>query len=431
MFSCSDNIVVNEPSPYNPENPNPPVPSSPPNILLIIADDVGIDPIIGYEEGAIKANTPNIESLINNGLTFMNFWAYPVCSPTRAAILTGKYGYRTGVLQPSDELPLAETSLQSYISTNSNTDYATAVIGKWHLSGNDRSFNPEVFGIDHFAGIITGGVNDYYDWALTEDGMNTNQQTYATTRITELAIDWVAAQEKPWFVWLAYNAAHTPFHLPPDEMHTQGALSNDPAEIENNPFPYYIASIEAMDYQIGKLLESLDDEIRENTLIIFIGDNGSPNKVSQAPFGRRRAKGTLYQGGIHCPLYVSGAGVSRRGEEEALVNVTDLFATISSLAGAKTDEIHDSKDFSGLLTTEGSGHREYVYAEAGDEDTGIDEWTIRNQSFKLMVDSEGNQRLFDLENDPYETLDLMESNLSTEAAEAKRLLEQELLRIRQ
>ena len=113
-----------------------------PNILFIIADDLGKDAINGFTEGTIKPQTPHIDAIRNNGISFNNAWVYPTCTPTRASIITGKYGYSTGVKWSSDELSENETTLQSYISDKTNNTYSTALIGKWHLSGNNQNVNP-------------------------------------------------------------------------------------------------------------------------------------------------------------------------------------------------------------------------------------------------------------------------------------------------
>jgi len=397
------------------------------NVLLIIADDLGLDALNGYSEGAIKANTPNIDALASSGLIFNNLWTNSVCSPTRSTILTGEYGIRTGVRSQGDEISVNETSLQTYI--NQSNDYATAIIGKWHLSGNMFSLNPEDMGIDHYAGLYSGAVSDYYSWNLTEDGNVTAQTDYITTAFTTMAIDWLAQQTKPWFLWLAYNAPHTPFHAPPSGMHSQGALATDQASIDANPMPYYIASIEAMDFQIGRLLSSMDQVERENTVIIFIGDNGTPGQVSQAPYGRRRAKGTMYQGGINTPMIVSGKGVTRTGTDSNLINSTDLFATIASLTGVSVSEINDSKDISPLFSTAQNDFREFTYAEYNDGTA--DEWCIRNTNYKLIVNTDRSQELYFLDDDPYENDNLLNNALSSDAQTALDWLTNKLTEIRQ
>lgn len=416
FFSCSK------------DNDNGITTSASPNILLIIADDVGRDASPGYDEGSTKPNMPNVQQLINSGLTFRNFWAYPTCSPTRASIITGKYGYRTNVLVANDPLSTSETTLQQYISDQTGHKYATALIGKWHLSGDDINVNPEDQGIDYYAGLIRGGVMSYNRWQLSEDGQSSVQTSYITEKFTDLAIDWVRQQTKPWFLWLAYTAAHTPFHLPPSEMHSQGDLPDDSASIDANPLPYFMAMIESMDYQIGRFLDSLSQDELNNTVIIYIGDNGTTGQVAQDPYKPHRVKGTIYQGGINTPMYISGYGVSKTGYEDALINSTDLFATIASIAGVDVEKINDSRNFKSLLTSESGDTRDYVYSE--NYFNNENSWCIGNAQYKLLEFENGNKEMYDLQSDPYENSDLLMGNLSTEQQDAKSQLEAELEIIR-
>ena len=397
-----------------------------PNILFIIADDLGKDAISGFTEGNIKPNTPNIDAIRNNGISFSNFWANPTCTPTRASIITGKYGYRTGVKAVGDELSALETTLQKYISTQTNNKYATAIVGKWHLSGNNSAINPEIFGIDYYAGLIRGAVNDYYQWQLNEDSATTQVTEYITETFTDLSIDWINQQSKPWFMWLAYNAPHTPFHAPPSNMHSQGNL---PAYNNGlDPIPYYMAAIEAMDFQIGRLLDAIPEVERNNTIIIFIGDNGTPNQVAQNPYSSATVKNTLYQGGVNVPMFISGNTVSRSGTDNNLINSTDLFATIAEIAGISVNEIHDSKSFKPLLTSNNNTIRDYQYSEMDNGTT--DRWTISNGEYKLIVSALGMEEMYYLVGDPYENNNLLNGTLSTIQENAKSELEAELINIR-
>lgn len=404
-------------------------PASSPNILFIIADDMGTDATNGYTEGEIKPLTPNIDQLLNNGIKFNNFWVNPTCSPTRSTIITGKYGYTTQVFNAGDELATSHTILQSYINQNATNPYATAIVGKWHLSGSASTFNPETLGIDYYAGVPGGAVSDYYSWNYLEDGVTTVETEYATKKLTDLSIDWVAQQDRPWFLWLAYNAPHTPFHVPPAEMHSQGALPADQASIDANPLPYYLAAIEAMDYQIGELINSMSSDELANTVFIFMGDNGTPGSVAQTPFRRTTAKGSIYQGGINTPLIISGKGINRRGEDNSLINGTDLFATIASLTGSSVSEINDSKNFAELFSNESTSVREYSYSEFKNTDNNTDEWCIRNDTYKLMTFSTGEQKMYNLVDDPYERNNLINS-LSAEEESVKATLEAKLTEIR-
>lgn len=403
----------------------PAITSTNPNILLIIADDLGKDALSGYTEGNIKPNTPHLDSIRNSGITFSNFWVYPTCSPTRASIITGKYGYRTGVKWAGDELSANETILQNYINQQTGNAYATAIVGKWHLSDQTAGVNPETFGLDYYIGLIRGAVQDYFQWQITEDGSGSQSTEYTTTHFTNLAIDWINAQSKPWFMWLAYNAPHTPFHAPPAEMHSQGNLPEFATGAD--PIPYYMAAIEALDYQVGELLDALSEQEKQNTLILFIGDNGTPNQVAQSPYSSQKVKGTLYQGGINTPMFVAGSGVTRTGTDNNLVTSTDLFATIAATAGVSVTEIHDSKSFTSLFT-QNETIRDYQYAEMNDGTEEI--WTISNGNYKLIIEGSGNEEFYNLENDPYENTNLLSSSLSTEEANAKADLEAELSRIR-
>ncbi|MDO6811036.1 sulfatase-like hydrolase/transferase [Zobellia galactanivorans] len=400
-----------------------------PNILLIIADDMGLDATPNFEIGDIKPVMPTLDKLMNEGLTFNNLWSNPTCTPTRAAMITGKFGFRTHMTQAGDELSTAETSLQTYIDQNSGKNYTNAVIGKWHLA-NDMN-HPVEMGVDYFAGFLGGSARSYSEWEFVENGAQTSSTDYTTTKFTDLAMDWIADQSQPWFLWLSYNAPHTPFHLPPDNLHHQGALAADEASIAANPIPYYMASLEAMDTEMGRLLDAMTIEERENTIIIFIGDNGTPNQVAQA-YGNRRNKDTVYQGGVNVPMVVCGKDVARSGQtEDALINVTDIFATVADIASSGIQEINDSKSFKALLDTSNDATREFAFTEIG-RDGNTADVAIRNKSHKYLLFADGTEALYDLLSDPLENQNLLDTDPlnDTDAVERDKLTA-ELARIRQ
>ncbi len=401
LCSCSkDNLETETPD-------IPPSEITKPNILLIIADDMGLDATPGYAVGAVKPQMPTLQNVISKGVRFENLWSYPVCTPTRASIITGKYGFRTGVKKVDQELPSSEISIQQYLK-DKTTGYSSAVIGKWHLSSN--ASHPNSMGIDYYAGLLSGGVRSYENWTLTENGTQTNSTAYTTTKFTDLAIDWIKNQESQWFLWLAYNAPHTPFHLPPNTLHSQGNLPADEASIDANPLPYYMAMIEAMDTEIGRLLNSMSEEDRNNTVIIFVGDNGTPNQVAQE-YRNRRVKGTVYQGGVNVPMIISGKDVNRFNEtESALLNTTDLFSTIANIAGVNVTRNEDSISFWNLLNNPSSDlRREFAYSEV-ETNTGLDDITIRNTTHKYILFANGSEALYNISNDLFETNNLLNSN---------------------
>jgi arylsulfatase A-like enzyme len=389
--------------------------SSKPNILLIIADDFGLDACPNYAVGTIKPNMPHLEKLADNGITFDNFWAFPLCSPTRASILTGKYGVKTGVLNASNAstIKVEEITLQAYLDDQLGKVYNHSIIGKWHLSAGEPN-RPIEMGVDYYAGLLSGGARSYNDWNLVENGISSPSSEYITTKITNLAIDWIINQDNNWFCWLAYTVPHTPFHLPPGEMHSQGSLPKDQASIDANPQPYFIAMAESMDYEIGRLLNNIPQDELNNTIIIFIGDNGTSGQAIQSPYMSNRSKGSIHQGGIAVPLVVSGKGVTRTGvRDNNLISSTDLFATIAQIAGVNATEYENSKSFYTLLNQSSTNNRTYNYSEVLDDSPQKSGYTIRDSIYKLIRLDTGTERFFNLVEDPFETNNLI-NNLSTE-----------------
>ena len=382
--------------------------STKPNILFVITDDQGKDASAEYSLSQDNPNTPNFSALANSGIVFDNLWVSPSCSPTRAALISGKYGHATNVLRPGDALAANEVILQSFLKTDMATsDYASALIGKWHLGGGNSG--PNDFGLDYFAGITGGGVQDYFNWSLNVNGAVSTSTNYTTTELTDLAIDWVDDQSQPWFLWLSYNAPHTPFHLPPTSLHSRN-LSGAQTDINANPRDYYLASIEAMDTEFGRFWNSLSIPEQDNTIVIFIGDNGTPNQVIDRNIVQSGNKGSLLQGGINTPMFISGAGISRIGErEDAIITHTDFFPTIVELAGGTLSSYEDGQSFADKLVNSPSSERNYAYTNDGNG------WAIRNQTTKLIQRTNGSQDLFDLINDPAETTDLLDGSTNTSA----------------
>lgn len=380
--------------------------SGQPNIILIISDDQGLDSSAQYNLSADLPVTPHLDKLAVSGITFDNAWATPACTTTRSAIITGQYGVNSGVLNVGDIIPPDSVTLQKYLKDNADTtSYASAVIGKWHLGGNSPEANhPSTLGVDYYAGSLRGAVNDYESWPLTINGQTSQTSTYHTTKVTDLAIDWIGSQTDPWFLWLAYVAPHTPFHLPPQALHTQDLLGSD-ADINANPRNYYLAAIEAMDTEIGRLLASMTQEELDNTIIFYVGDNGTPRQVADRSVYANGSKGSLTQGGLSVPMIASGAGVSRKNvREDALISSTDFFATIASMAGDTTSSIEDSKSFKNLLTNSNAAHRDYLYSDFSSDN--VSGWAVRNTNYKLISTATG-QELYDLENDPFENSNLL------------------------
>ncbi len=386
-----------------------------PNVLVIIADDLGLDPLQGYLEGGIKANTPNLDLLAERGITFTNAWSPPQCAPTRAAMISGKVGAKTGVIDVPGELTTAHTSIFKELENRTNGAYADAVLGKWQLGPNNNPSHPADHGVDHYDGVILGGVDTYSDWQKTTNGATSRETQYITSYLTDQAINWIDQQTQPWFLWLAHIAPHSPFHTPPAGLFSGTA---------NNRQTRYIAMIEAMDTEIGRLFENIAPEVLDNTVVLFIGDNGSPNNVLQT-YPNNRGKATVYQGGVHVPMIVAGKGVTRQNvQDDKMVNAIDFYATILEIAGIElSGGIHNSLSFYDLLSNADAPSRPYNYAEIEGD------WTIRNTQYKFLQLANGTQEFYDLLADPLESNNLI-NNLTVEQEAIKAELEAEGLTTR-
>lgn len=434
-------------------------PEQPPNFLVIIGDDMGVETMSCYGLNGDTAVTPTLDNLCLDGMRFSNAWSQPSCSPTRATLMTGRYGFRTGVgaaipfpkevahdrripgrpLGAHRETNVAvhshappglrpdEVTLAMALKSVAELDYETAAIGKWHLADmNNGAFeHPNRAGFDHFAGTTFGPLQGYFTHSKQINGEPTGGTTVypATDKVNE-AIDWLSQRDgtRPWFMWFGFHNPHSPFHLPPVELLNSDAKKLDPYsdDVFDNPYPYFKAMLEGMDTEIGRLLGSLSQEQRDNTYVIFIGDNGTAGAVVQPPFSRGRSKGSVYQGGLNVPFMVSGPGVENGGVSEALVNTVDLFASVLDLAGIDPADIlpddrgFDSVSFAPALDDPDADRgREFAYADAfGNGPRQLR--AIRNASHKLVVIDDV-EELYDLRSDPYEHENLLLTELSPDA----------------
>lgn len=394
------------------------------NVVLIIADDLGTEYCGFYEHHGDTVIMPNVRQLLANGIRFTNAWSNPLCSPTRAGILTGRYSFRTGIGdavggQNTNSLDTAEITIPRLLNIYKPQQIAKANIGKWHLHSPMPQTNftlPIRMGYDYYEGSFSGSLANYYAWNKVKNGSITVCSTYATVETTNNAIDWVKSIpiSKPIFLWLAYNAPHTPFNLPPSNLHSYTNLTGTPQDTVNSVVPYYKAMCEALDREIGRLFDSLKAINRfDSTDFIFIGDNGSDPRVYQ---GDIRAKGSVYQDGISVPFIISGPSVKNPGRvSNALVNTQDIFATVLELFGYMDwkkaipgDKPVDSKSLIPILLNSSQGIREWSFSEVfKNTPAQFDGKAMRNDEYKLIDFDNGSQKFFHLSNDPDEKNDLL------------------------
>jgi arylsulfatase A-like enzyme len=375
------------------------------NILLIVGDDIGIDNVSAYgAQPNYTAQTPTIDSLATNGVLFRNAWANALCSPTRASLLTGRYAFRHGVTHPGGRTGTLADSEETIAEALSAAGYATALFGKWHLGANPGAY-PTDQGFDYYSGGLGGGVDDYFNWIKTQiDGQGgtpsvSTETNYATQVVAREALAWISSSIGPWFVQVSFNAPHSPFHVPPDGTYTSVTLSGAVGDAcAGAPArSCYRAAAEAMDFHIDNLLNGIDPDTLADTVIIFLGDNGTPGNMiieeSGLPFDQAHGKGTLYEGGINVPMVVYGGantGVDT-GEVRDLVLVQDLFSTVLEIANATPSASQvDGQSIIGYFDadTPEPDTRSMLYSDLYNDSEGIDRWAVRGPAAKYITRNE-------------------------------------------
>src|SRR5215831_10263323 len=331
-----------------------------PNIVYIVADDLGWKDV-GFNGSDIK--TPNLDKLADAGVKFKQCYARPMCTPTREALMTGRYPFRYGLqtaVIPSSHtygLPTDEWLISQALK---EAGYYTAIIGKWHLGHADPKYWPRQRGFDYQYGPLIGEI-DYFtheqhgvlDWY--RNNKRVVEEGYSTFLLGDDAVKLINSHDTsvPLYLYLAFNAPHTPYQAPKDYLDRYPNIS-DPTRRA------YAAMITALDEQVGRVVQALEDRhIRENTIIVFQSDNGGTrNKMfagegdmskiaipcDNGPF--REGKGTLYEGGTRVPAFANWPGHIPSGTSvEGMIHVVDMYPTLAGLAGAKTDK---AKSLDGL-----------------------------------------------------------------------------------
>lgn len=399
-----------------------------PNVLLILVDDLGIEHVDFHPVGKAFGNpapTLHLSQLAAESVVYTDFYATPICSASRASLLTGRHPFRHGVgrklVAGQPGLKRQEITLPEQLA---KAGYVSGAFGKWHVSF-DRE-DPQNQGFDHYDGgllnLQAGNAGGYYRWMRVRNGKADWESKYATSVTTDAAIHWIERHEPdpaPWFAYVAYHAPHAPFQPPPANLNpiTQ-ATKSDPDLV------IYHGMIEALDLEIGRLLESVD---LEHTLVILVGDNGTPAGVVQGPVVKGKAKHTTYEGGIRVPALVAGAGVTLApGEYPGPIHIVDLFDTILDYAGAprvdpKLATIDSVSLFDPALAQDlrWLPNRQELFSErfgpngiptAGGTFTIL--WrSIRGHRYKLLR-TLGGDRLYDLQNDPWELVNLAKGGMT-------------------
>lgn len=382
--------------------------ASRPSIILIVSDDQGYADL--GVQGAKDLSTPNIDSLARNGVRFTNgYVSAPVCSPSRAGMLTGRYqtrfGHETNPAPVDDEtfgLPLEQKTIADYLK---RAGYATGLVGKWHL-GARPEFRPQRRGFDEFFGFL-GGAHMYFQYQMQADSnamrrgdTPVRETDYLTDAFTREALSFIDRHTtEPFFLYLAYNAIHTPMQVP-------NARLKKFIGIKDITRRAMAAMLESMDAGIGRILQKLREKgIAENTIVVFISDNGGPtgaNASSNHPFSGM--KGQTLEGGIRVPFIMQWPARLPKGKvyDKPVISL-DILPTLMAAAGTTVSADAD---------LDGVNLLPYLTGENADAPHARSFWkfgpeyAVREGDWKLVRSQNLPPKLIRLEEDPGEQVDL-------------------------
>jgi arylsulfatase A-like enzyme len=381
-----------------------------PNVLIILVDDLGYGDL-GIT-GGTHVPTPHMDSIARNGVQFTNSYASgPVCSPSRAALMSGRYQQRFGMDfladgdAPSDRGPRALDLRETTVAQRMQAlGYRTGMFGKWHLADihtTGQEYMPTARGFDEFYGILTAdfptpGTKTYRGTEVVPAPVDHTQA------FTREAVDFIERHRKrPWFLYLPYTAVHSPFVAPAEYL----------ARYEGKGYPVrernYYAMLHCLDDAIGRVLQSLRDlGLEERTLILFASDNGGPHEGPQSNRPFRSGKFSLWEGGIRSPIFVQWKGRLKGGIQlPHLVNQIDFVPTALAAAGSKADPAA-RLDGVNLLPVMQDPTRAVPTHEAMFWRFGV-QYAIRKGDWKLIKPAVDSPRLlFNLASDPGETANL-------------------------
>lgn len=383
-----------------------------PNVVVILADDQGWGDL--SINGNTNLATPHLDSLAKDGAIFDRFYVQPVCSPTRAEFLTGRYHPRGGVRDVStggERLNLDEKTIADAFKA---AGYATACFGKWH-NGSQYPYHPNGRGFDEYYGFTSGHWGEYFNPPLDHNGRAVRGNGYLTDDLTDHAIGFIEAnRDRPFFCYLAFNTPHSPMQVPDRFWNRfKGATLKLRYEGKQEDLGHTRAALamcENIDWNVGRLLRQLDErKLAADTIVVYFSDNG-PNGWRWNG-GMKGRKGSTDEGGVRSPLHVRWSGHIKPGSRVTpIAGAIDLLPTLAELTGVKRvgDQPLDGRSLAPLL---------FAGAAVWPERTLFQHWngrvSARSQRYRLDADG----KLFDMIADPGQTRDVSDR----QADEARRL----------
>lgn len=379
-------------------------PQEKPNIIVILTDDQGWGDLSFF--GNTNLNTPNIDRLAGSGTSFDRFYVAPVCSPTRAELLTGRYHPRMGVYSTSEGGERIDPDETTIADVFKASGYATAAFGKWH-SGMQHPYHPNARGFDEYYGFCSGHWGHYFSPMLEHNGKIVKGEGFIIDDLTDHAINFIESNQKnPFFLYIPYNTPHGPMQAPEEywDRLKDAPLDKRHRDPEKEDIMFTRAALamcENIDYNVGRIMNKLQEEgLEENTILLYLVDNG-PNSWRWND-GMKGRKGSTDEGGVRSPLFIRWKGMIDEGREiSEIAAAIDLLPTLADMAGIAADR---TKPLDGIslkpLILEG---------EAQSADRIIfSHWagrvSARTQQYRM--DHEGN--LFDMIKDPGQYTDIAE-----------------------
>lgn len=391
-----------------------------PNIVLILADDLGWDDV-GYHGGAPR--TPNIDAIASEGLQLDRFYACPICSPTRASLLTGRYPIRDGLMRAvippwrKKGLPPAEETIAEMLGKGGYKH--RACLGKWHLGHSDPKYHPLNQGFTYFYGCYNGAV-DYFthkrdgelDWHRNFEP--SYDEGYITDLLSDEAVRFIeqSKDDAPFFLYLPYTAPHVPKEAPDKYLEQYPELKGDQK--------IHAAMVTAMDDGIGRIMRSIqENNIAEDTLVLFISDNGGAEHDGASNDPLKGQKQEVFEGGVRVPAVVWWPGHVQSGKTDfdALMSIIDIYPTLKSLTGTMDPDGRDvdGKDLSAIWEGKQTSLKRDVFMYWG-QNSNEERLAMWRDNWKLVYigpdvqdASSGDANhlyLYDLSEDPNEKKDL-------------------------
>lgn len=367
-----------------------------PNVVVILADDQGWGDL--SVTGNTNIETPNIDKLANTGVFFDRFYVCPVCSPTRAELLTGRYHVRGGVYGTSsggERLDMDETTLADFFKT---AGYATAAYGKWH-NGMQPPYHPNARGFDDFYGFCSGHWGNYFSPMLEHNGRIVQGEGFMADDFTNHGIQFIQQNKNnPFFLYLAYNTPHSPMQVPDRwwKKYENLTLKNTHDDPEKEDIPFTRAALamcENIDWNVGRIVQSIEElELAQSTIIIYLSDNG-PNSWRWNG-GMKGRKGSTDEGGVRVPMIMKWDGTLKSGSKiNKIAGVTDLLPTLADLTKI---EFNPPKPLDGVSLKPLLMEKNPVWSDRYIISHWAGKTSVRNQKFRL----DHNGQLFDMEDDP-------------------------------